>query len=68
MKRSLCDEIRDDRCFDIGYVGCDRLCGESMDIIGDRFGLRLLGDRHQVWLNQSAPCFGTMYYGNRHYS
>ena len=46
----------------------DRLCSESMDILGDRFGLRLLGDRHQVWLNQSAPCFGTMYYGNRHYS
>jgi len=31
-------EIRGDRSFDVaGYVGSDRLWGESRDILGDRF-------------------------------
>jgi hypothetical protein len=32
----------------VGLLGGDRLCGESLDILGDRFVMRLAG-RSLVW-------------------
>jgi hypothetical protein len=29
----------------VGYAGCDRLCGESMDILGDRCLIEIRYDR-----------------------